>query len=316
MTHRLIVIIAMMAGIAMGMKAQGDLDAKYAIGLLAPGTEAPDFTIANAGAAYDGTSLVSLRGKYVVLDFWASWCPDCRKDIGTIREMNARLGSDSIVFVGMSFDKSDEAWRKCVADSAMTWMQHREQKPWKETQVAKDYHVDWIPTMYLIGPDGRVVLGTVMTEKIEKALETLALEAGKAEVVGRKDVPVADVTADQCYKGGRKALMAWMARNIEYPERAVVAGAEGTVTLMFTLTANGKLKDIKAADCRVNIPDTYGKYSAEERKTLNEELARSFASAAYRVLKKSEGQWLVVPTGTDLSLTLPVTFSQGVKRQR
>lgn len=172
--NRIIIAIALLLGVSVYMKAQDDADAKYATELLRPGTEAPDFTVANAGAGYDGMSLRSLRGKYVVLDFWASWCPDCRKDIGKLRNMHRRFASDSIVFVGVSFDKSEEAWRKCVADSSMTWMQHREQKPWKETQVSKDYHINWIPSMYLIGPDGRVVLGTVMPEKLRKALETVA----------------------------------------------------------------------------------------------------------------------------------------------
>ncbi len=172
--NRIIIIAVLLFGIAAGVKAQDDADAKYATGLLRPGTPAPDFTISNAGTPYNGTSLGSLRGKYVVLDFWASWCPDCRKDIGTLRRMNRSFASDSIVFIGVSFDKSEEAWRKCVADSSMTWMQHREQKPWKETQVSKDYRINWIPTMYIIGPDGRVMLGTVMPEKVGKALEKIA----------------------------------------------------------------------------------------------------------------------------------------------
>ena len=58
-----------------------DLDAKYATNLLKPGTDAPDINL----KTIDGKqfSLKSLRGKYVVLDFWATWCPDCRKDLRT-----------------------------------------------------------------------------------------------------------------------------------------------------------------------------------------------------------------------------------------
>ena len=67
--------------------AAQDADSLYAKGLLQPGTEAPDFTLPSP----DGSrhSLSSLRGSYVVLDFWASWCPDCRKDIPEMKRLHA-----------------------------------------------------------------------------------------------------------------------------------------------------------------------------------------------------------------------------------
>ena len=59
-------------------------------------------------------------------------------------------------------------------DSTMTWMQHSELKPWKETRISQDYHIKWIPSMYLIGPDGKVVLATVEIKKLRKALEAIS----------------------------------------------------------------------------------------------------------------------------------------------
>jgi thiol-disulfide isomerase/thioredoxin len=136
--NRRLLSVALLSVSLLGVKAQGDADAKYAADLLRPGTEAPDFVIANAGADYDGTSLSSLRGKYVVLDFWASWCPDCRKDIKKIRWMNRHFASDSIVFIGMSFDKTEEAWRKCVADSAMRRSRGRRRR-WPRTIMSTGF---------------------------------------------------------------------------------------------------------------------------------------------------------------------------------
>lgn len=170
---RFLTIAIMTLTLATAATAQ-DADSKYATELLKPGTEAPDFTIENSTAKYNGTSLLSMRGQYVVLDFWASWCPDCRKDIGEMRSMYGDFASDSVAFVGISFDKDETAWRKCVNDSTMTWMQHSELKPWKETRISQDYHIKWIPSMYLIGPDGKVVLATVEIKKLRKALEAIS----------------------------------------------------------------------------------------------------------------------------------------------
>ncbi|MGN1264173.1 MAG: TlpA family protein disulfide reductase [Prevotella sp.] len=170
---RFLTLTIMTLAIMTAVTAQ-DADSKYAVELLRPGTEAPDFVIENAAADYNGTSLRALRGRYVVLDFWASWCPDCRKDISEMRSMSSDFASDKVTFVGISFDKDEAVWRKCVADSSLTWMQHSELKPWKETRISQDYHIKWIPSMYLIDPDGKVMLATVETEKLRKALESVA----------------------------------------------------------------------------------------------------------------------------------------------
>ncbi len=278
----------------LSVKAQGDADEKYAADLLRPGVEAPDFVVANAGADYDGTSLSSLRGKYVVLDFWASWCPDCRKDIKKIRWMNRHFASDSIVFIGMSFDKTEEAWRKCVADSAMTWMQHREQKPWKETQVAKDYHVNWIPTIYLIGPDGRVKLGTIVANKLRRTLETIAPEA----VANRKKVTRtnAGASADakllsetdlERFPGGCEAMKKYINRHLQYPEMAINLQAAGHVMMRYTLNPDGSITDITATDCKLTYMNTAAldRYAKEQQGEVRKECMRQFAKEGYRIFK-------------------------------
>ena len=76
-----------------------DADAKYAADLLKPGTEAPDFVVDSV----KNRSLSYYRGAYVVLDFWASWCPDCRKDIPKVQEIDS-LYRDKVAVIGVSFD--------------------------------------------------------------------------------------------------------------------------------------------------------------------------------------------------------------------
>ncbi len=165
------IMLALCIGIS-AMAQEQDLDAKYATEMLKPGVEAPDFTVIDA-ETMDDLPISTYRGKYVVLDFWATWCPDCRKDVPKMKELYGKYASDNVIFIGISFDKNDEVWMKYIRENGMEWLQHREQKPKNESQVSIDYHVKWIPSIYVIGPDGKIMLGTVMIEKLEKLLETI-----------------------------------------------------------------------------------------------------------------------------------------------
>lgn len=145
-----------------------DDDAKYATDLLAPGTAAPDFNLQTP----DGKklSLSSLRGKYVVLDFWASWCPDCRRDIPNMRALYNTYAKRGVQFVGVSFDDKMENLKKAITTLDIPYTQVTELKKWKETEISKAYHIKWIPSVYVVDPEGKVVLATVMSEKVAAKL--------------------------------------------------------------------------------------------------------------------------------------------------
>lgn len=147
-----------------------DLDEKYAKDMLQPGTEAPDFTL----AAPDGTSysLSDFRGSYVVLDFWASWCPDCRKDIPEMKRLHDEYGKN-IRFVSVSFDDKKDSWTRCIETNGMDWLHLSELKKWKTTEVSRQYNIQWIPAMYIIDRQGRIILSTVMIEKVAAKLKEL-----------------------------------------------------------------------------------------------------------------------------------------------
>lgn len=150
--------------------AAQDADDKYAGQLLKPSTEAPDFTFVDNGKP---TSLTSLRGSYVVIDFWATWCPDCRKDIPAMKALFEQYAPKGVRFVGVSFDKEREALDKYLEANRIAWPQYYEGKPWKETVISQQYHIQWIPSIYLIDKDGKVLLSTVMIEKIDQKLKEL-----------------------------------------------------------------------------------------------------------------------------------------------
>ena len=167
-TRMMTTLLALLAMATMA-KAQ-DLYSKYATRLLKAGTEAPDMAIGTSSSG-DTLRLSSLRGQYVLIHFWASWCPDCRRETPALKRIYAQYATRGLQMVGVSYDTNRESWQKYVSDNAMAWTQYSELRKWKkETTTDRLYHIDWIPTLYLIGPDGRVALSTVMIDKVEQAL--------------------------------------------------------------------------------------------------------------------------------------------------
>ncbi len=168
----MVMLFAAMTGVyAQTTDGQGnDLDSLYAQKLLKTGVEAPDFFLPMPNRQI--FSLADHKGKYVLLDFWASWCPDCRKDIPKVKALYEKYGKD-VVFVGVSFDTDRNSWTDCIEKGGMKWLHVSELKRMREANISKAYGVQWIPSMTLIGPDGKVVLSTVVIERMEEALQNI-----------------------------------------------------------------------------------------------------------------------------------------------
>ncbi len=162
---KIILSLLLIATTVMGAQAQAsqDPDSLYAKGLLSIGNEAPTFPALK-------------KGTWVVLDFWATWCPDCRREIPTVKEMNSTYGT-RVKFIGVSMDTDKEKLDNYCKTNGVNWEQYSEFKKWKETQISKDYKISWLPTMYLINPDGKVAYTTVLAERMNKKL---------AEIFGEK----------------------------------------------------------------------------------------------------------------------------------
>lgn len=146
---------------AVGALAQSTTDAQdpdslYAKNLLPVGSEAPTFPALK-------------KGTWTVIDFWATWCPDCRREIPTVKEMNQKY-SGKVKFVGVSMDTEKEKLNNYCESNGIVWEQYSEFKKWKETQISKDYKISWLPTMYLINADGKVAYATVLAERMNKKL--------------------------------------------------------------------------------------------------------------------------------------------------
>lgn len=143
-----------------------DLDAKYAANLLKPGTAAPDFTLGDISGKQ--VSISSLQGKKVVLVFWASWCPDCRAEVPALKQLQA--AHPDVAFVSVSFDRTFDAFKNYVTQNEMGGIQLFDASGKKDSAVSAAYHIQWIPSLYLIGPDGKILLGTVVLDKLAAAL--------------------------------------------------------------------------------------------------------------------------------------------------
>jgi peroxiredoxin len=145
-----------------------DLDEKYATELLSPGTVAPDFTLKDLKGKE--VSLSSLKGRRVVLVFWASWCPDCRAEVPELKEMHEKADPLETVFVSVSFDRDFKTLESFAKDNSLPGIQLFDPAGKKDSAVGAAYKVKWIPSLYLIDKEGKVEFGTVIAAKIAAAL--------------------------------------------------------------------------------------------------------------------------------------------------
>jgi pimeloyl-ACP methyl ester carboxylesterase/peroxiredoxin len=179
MKWKLLFVLWMAVAVSAQAQApQADADTKYATELLKAGTQAPDFRM----KTLDGKNFrfaKQTKGKYVLLDFWASWCPDCRKDIPNVQRMYEKFCPQGVEFIGVSMDTDRDKWKEAVEKYDIRYTQVSELVKFHDTQIASLYGVKWIPSMYLIDPQGKVVLATVMADKMERTLTELFAPKGK-----------------------------------------------------------------------------------------------------------------------------------------
>jgi len=187
-----------------------DDDTKYAATLLKVGEKAPDFTLPTPEGKK--VSLKDFRGKYVVLDFWASWCPDCRKDAPHMAQLWREYADKGVQFVGISFDTDPKAWTDCIGKYQLGYTHVSPMKKWKETKISKQYSVEWIPSVYLIDPEGRVALATVMIDKLRAKLAD----------VTRDDHPAPGTSEHLTLTGSKGKLDAVMQRPSQDPSPLVI----------------------------------------------------------------------------------------------
>ncbi|MFN0257288.1 redoxin domain-containing protein [Pedobacter ureilyticus] len=136
------------------------------------GVEAADFSQPDVEGKM--VKLSDYRGKYVLIDFWASWCAPCRRENPNLVKAYEQYRAKGFEILGVSLDKAaDKAkWIKAIADDKLTWKQAGDMKGW-ENEAAVKYDVTAIPMNYLIDPSGKIIAKYLRGAELDAKLKQL-----------------------------------------------------------------------------------------------------------------------------------------------
>ena len=121
--------------------------------------------------ALDGSKidLAKLRGKVVLVDFWATWCPPCVEEVPELVKTYEKFHEQGLEIVGISLDKDKDALEKFLKENKMTWPQYFDGGGW-ENKIAQRFKIQSVPTMWLLGRDGKL-FDPAPRGRLEKAIE-------------------------------------------------------------------------------------------------------------------------------------------------
>lgn len=144
------------------MERQEAIEKKKGIGVTAM-----DFTQNNT--AGKPVKLSDYRGKYVLLDFWASWCGPCRAENPNVLDNYEKFHSKGLEILSVSLDDKKEAWLKAIKDDGLEWAHVSDLKGWKN-EVAKEYDIRAVPSNFLIDKEGKIVAVDLRGEELTQKL--------------------------------------------------------------------------------------------------------------------------------------------------
>lgn len=140
---------------------------------VAIGKPAIDFTLDNPQG--EEISLSDFRGQVVLISFWASWCPYCREENPNLVRVYEKFGDDNFEVLGVSLDRTHEAWVKAIEEDGLSWPQVSDLQGWASGPAA-EYAVRSIPQNVLIDQNGTIVARNIKYHELENMLPALLSE--------------------------------------------------------------------------------------------------------------------------------------------
>jgi len=134
------------------------------------GQAAPEIDLQNPEGKY--VALSDFKGKYVLIDFWASWCGPCRRENPNVVKLYEKYGGDKFEILGVSLDSDKKRWMQAIEQDGLKWPHVSDLKKWSSAPAA-DYGVRSIPFTALVDPDGNIIATKLRGAALERKLEEL-----------------------------------------------------------------------------------------------------------------------------------------------
>ena len=139
-------------------------------GVMGEGDVAPDFT--QKTPTGEELKLSDLRGKIVLVDFWASWCGPCRRENPHVKKLYEKYSHRGFEILGVSLDRTQASWVRAIEQDGLKWHHVSDLKGWKN-EVAKMYSVSSIPHTILLDQEGKIIARKLRAVQLEQVLEQI-----------------------------------------------------------------------------------------------------------------------------------------------